>query len=355
MTRVTSIIAVLLSAAPLFAQRLSLDQIRNNLLNNPPNTGDLAIREETILALDDILKDDSSRTAQSVIDFYDFMMEKVNTELQDPVSAGASIWIMYNRGFVIKTPQVVFAFDLVHGWISALPAELIRQIEVLFISHKHMDHYHRSVADTVTAYGGYVVVPSEDSYMGNVPMAAGDGLTISGLRIKAHYGLHSVPVRIYEVTTPNGLKLLHTGDNQTSVTLPDVDSLDVLLLNAWVNESGQTSAMAGMRNCIDRVNPTVMIPGHIQELHHDYVPGVSSSRVPYEWAFEVDDVPLTAEVQVMAWGEKYSVSGGAVGILKHDQNLSLPKSFALHQNHPNPFNSSTTIIIGLPQSAELKV
>lgn len=341
---------------PLSAQELTLQQIQTNLLNNPPNTGDPTVREETILALDDILKNDSSRTSQGVHDFYTFMMEKVNTELQDTNSAGATIWMMYNHGFVIKTPQHVFAFDLVDGyigWSTELPPELLMQIDVLFISHRHGDHRDHSVVVAVLSNGGYVLIPSEYPYMGNVPMAAGDSITILGLNIIAHDGLHSTPVRIYEVTTPNGLKILHTGDNQTSETLPEVDSLDVLLLNAWVNESGATTAVVGMRNCINVLNPAIMIPGHIQELGHDYIPGNPASRVPYEWAFEVDDEPLTAEVQVMAWGERYFVSEELVGTIEYNENLSLSKSFALSQNYPNPFNPITTIKYGLPEPSDV--
>ena len=49
-----------------------------------------------------------------------------------------------------------------------------------------------------------------------------------------------------------------------------------------------------------------MIPGHIHELGHDYVPNKHSGRVPYEWSFFVDDIPIPSKVQVMAWGECYN-------------------------------------------------
>nr|NQU92652.1 MBL fold metallo-hydrolase [Bacteroidota bacterium] len=257
---------------------------------------------------------------------------------------------------LLRPPQIVFAFDLLDGyssWSTYLPTELVNQIQVLFISHNHADHYDQSIAASVIQNGGFVVVPTENSYMGNVPMAAGDTLTISGLKIKAHSGLHSTPMRIYEVTLPGGLNFLHTGDNQTSETLPEIDSLDILLLNAWVNESGSASAVIGMHNCISILEPSIIIPGHIQEMGHAYMPGNPTSRAIYEWAFEVDNVPVSSEIKVMTWGERYLVPQELIGIIENNKIIYTNGSFVLYDNSPNPFRRSTKIEYNLRKTANV--
>jgi len=57
-------------------------QFHSTMLDHPPSLTDPGIRQETILALD----------------------------------SGMAIWMMYNHGFIVKTPEVVFAFDLTDGY-----------------------------------------------------------------------------------------------------------------------------------------------------------------------------------------------------------------------------------------------
>jgi L-ascorbate metabolism protein UlaG (beta-lactamase superfamily) len=295
--------------SPLTGQVRTLPEIQSNLLNNPPVGGDPTTRKLSILDLDKILKNDSSRTAQSVFNFYTSMVDKVKEEMKDECSGQVAVWIMYNHGFIVKTAQMVFAFDLIDGykgWVYSLPDEIVNQINVLFISHEHIDHKDNQVIKRIKDNNGYVVCQNNETKInGNVHMEIGDTITLLGLQIVAHDMLHSVPGRIFEVTCPNGMKFLHTGDNQTSLTLPVVENVDFLLLNGWVNESGTTSAVTGMRRCIDKIKPGVMIPGHFQELSHDYHP-YPASRALYEWGFKIDDVPIGSSVFVMAWGEQYT-------------------------------------------------
>lgn len=271
-----------------------LGLIRETLLLHPPNTGDPAIREHTIMTLDEILKVESSRDSSNVFEFYSSMMQKVSDEIQDEVFDGIRIWMMYNHGFIIKTPQSTFAFDLIDGYSGwqivrnyELPDNVVNRIDVLFISHEHKDHTDELLIQKIKDNGRLVINTVEN-----------EPILTNGLHVQTHLGLHSVENRIFEVTTANGYKIVHTGDNQTSEALPDIENTDVLLLNAWVNESGTTYTSVGMKNCINKLKPALMIPGHIHELWHD-----ADSRAVYKWSYFIDNGSLPSSIQVMAWGE----------------------------------------------------
>ncbi len=285
-------------------------QIQALLRSNSPCDGSNESRNDAILALDGYLKNDASRWDPGIIALYENMMGFVESEINEPVLTGVRIWSMYNHGFIVKTPGTVFAFDLVHGypsWKYRIPDAILKQIQVLFVSHKHADHRDTSVSHAIMDFGGKVVTPLEDKLIGYdmVYVSPGEELDVAGLHVKVYDGLHGdIPVRMFEVTTPEGLTIMHTGDNQTSETLPAGLKVDILLLNAWVNESGSVPAMIGVRNSIKKLNPSLTILGHFQELSHSYDPSSVTSRLSYDSILAVDDVPLPGEVSIPVWGER---------------------------------------------------
>jgi len=280
------------------------EQIKINLWNNSPNLGNPVIREAVIMELDELLFDESSEGITRSFDFYTSTMQKVANEIDEEVVNGIRIWMMYNHGFIIKTPHNTIAFDLVDGYTDwqeqrsyELPDRILKFIDVLFISHEHVDHFDLSIIDRVKNHGGQVI--------SNVDI---NPMNINGLSIKTYNGIHTVPTRIFEVTTVDGYKIVHTGDNDNSEALPYLVDVDVLLLYAKTNESFTTYSSVGMRNCIYKLTPTITIPGHIHEFgqEHDSRAHDNDVRALYKWSFHITNnywIPTT--LQVMAWGEYF--------------------------------------------------
>ncbi len=274
-----------------------------------PSTLDIrAARQTAFETLDEILLHDRCALTPEVEAFYVRSMERVAEEMRAPVTRGVRVWMAYNHGFIVKTPNVVLAFDVVHGFEgwrrTRLPAALVEQIDVLFVSHDHGDHRDWRLFGSLIAAGKTGVVPSEVYFNYGIGMWPGERVTVAGVDVVAHDGLHSVPLRIYEVTTAEGFRILHTGDNQTSETLPFVTDIDLLLLNAWVNESGQATPMVGMRDSIDFIQPQVVLFGHMQELAHPYEPENLGARVAYGTPLQVLNEMVLDTAHLLLWGER---------------------------------------------------
>jgi L-ascorbate metabolism protein UlaG (beta-lactamase superfamily) len=247
-----------------------------------------------------------------VLAYYEARMARVAAELREPVTTGFRVWTMYNHGFIVKTPTAVFAFDLVEGktqwignaWVNKIPEEILARIDVLMVSHEHVDHWDNTdrIPSSVKAGGRMVLYPGLGLQRVSVTRLAFDKtvVQVKDLRITPHAGQHSVANMVYEVVTGEGYRIVHTGDNQTSVALPALQGVDVLLLNGWVNESGATTHQVGMQRAMDKLKPAVMIPGHLMEISRP-----RSGWYPYVGALTVQNTPLQrTNVVVTTWGER---------------------------------------------------
>ncbi len=305
------LVIIFLSFNISFAQMYSFSGIKENFFQERPQTGNLIIRENSFGSIDDLILGTFPPLHYGTQAFYIEMLEKAFLEIQiEQVTEGATIWQIYNHGFVVKTPSICLGFDLYDYFDIPEFIKLAELIDVYFISHEHGDHFSNALIRAVDDLDKPVVGPAEFDRI-PVKMNAGDSRVISNLTVVAHDGLHSIPVRQFEVITPEGLKFLHTGDNQTSLTLPSIDDIDVLMLNAWINESGWTSWIEGVRIAIDKLKPVVTLPGHILELGH-----LGSIIVPYRDVITTDNGNLASEYYILAWGERYhynNTSNDAIG------------------------------------------
>jgi hypothetical protein len=292
-----------LSDQKAYAQLYNFTEIRENLLMHRPQTGDPEIRKNSICSIDELVLY-SNIPHYEIHKFYRLMQEKAMIEIRnEQVEEGATVWQIYNHGFIVKTPTVLLGFDLYDYYGSANLEKLADILDVMFISHNHTDHLCPELEQAMLNRNKPVIRNVNPAVThASTTINLGDSVNVLNLIVTQHAGLHSIAIQMFEVITPEGIKIFHTGDNQTSETIPFIEDVDILLLNAWVNESGYTSSITGSRNAINKVKPIVTLPGHILELGH-VISG--SYTVTYSDAFIVNDIDLGCEYHVLAWGERY--------------------------------------------------
>lgn len=298
----------------------------------PPQYPEPRERYLGLLLLDAVLHDVYAAYREPVQNFYHSRIEAALREIEGAqVEEGAMIWKLYNMGFIVRTPTVTLAFDLVRGDSSrsegfALSDEIMNrfvdQCDVLFISHRHRDHIEMPVALRFIAQGKPVVAPPQ-VWSGQ---EIHDSLTL--LERKAHE-LQTLPIQNGErelkvvvypghqmantennvplVFTPEGMSFSHTGDqiNEGDFMI-DYDwidkvaehhEVDVFMPNCWTNEH---------LRIVEGFDPKLVLPAHENELGHPI-----DDRVPY-WG-DSDYLNLTYPelkasdypVIVMTWGESF--------------------------------------------------
>jgi hypothetical protein len=315
------------------AQSNNFSEIRENLLMNRPQTGDLEIRKQSFACIDELVTGSYSKQQDEIYKFYRLMLEKAMIEINnEKVESGATVWQIYNHGFIVKTPSVLLAFDLYDYYGCAHLKELAGLLDVMFITHNHTDHLSPELEQEMVKLNKPVIRSVNSSVThASTTINVGDSINEVKLLVTQHTGLHSIAIQMFEVVTPEGIKIFHTGDNQTSETLPVVNNVDILLLNAWVNESGWTSSIEGSRNAINKIKPKVTLPGHILEIGHVLSAGYV---VTYSEVFMVNEIDLGCEYYVLMWGERY-----------HFDNSSNDTIRPNHINNPQSQITNDSIII----------
>ena len=302
----------------------ALRWIDSILVAHPANGGDPAMRMHAHLMLDEPLHLRSATSLTSVQRFLRGNIDRALGQMRtEEVADGVTIWKLYNHGFVVKTANHCWAHDLYAGPDSSSMTDeqidgILDQVEALFCSHWHGDHSSAPVIARALARGIPVLVSplpegewgvSTRERVGGVtgPDGAPRHVTVVELGGSGNVGeiaYHAYPGHQGDmpndvfVVSADGMTVMQTGDQSNDDDFAWIDSVDVeydvdvLLPNVWTTD---------ISRMIDGVKPRVVVPGHENELGHNF-----EHREPYAQAYERLE-GVGCDWHVLAWGERVHI------------------------------------------------
>ena len=232
--------------------------------------------------------------------WYDAAFDKVLREVRDEkvLPGEVKLWLVYNIGYIIKTPTHCFSIDLHHRRAS----ELVPLLDFALVTHNHPDHHTLDFLFAIGRAGKKIYsnfFPSNYAYS----KAAEREIYISPtLTLRTFESDHNnrLPgfVMPFEVICGTGKEvcvIYASGDSRYAEQLnPRSAKVDIYIVHP---RNGMD-----VRNAARKINPEVVFISHLLELHHNY----NKWRMTFaEGYIEAEKVrSLGKKAVVPMWGEK---------------------------------------------------
>ena len=222
----------------------------------------------------------------------------------DVVEEGtAHIWMLYNMGYVIKTPSGSFAIDIMHRWASKLEPYL----DFLCITHNHQDHYDEGLINAMLEAGKPVLsnyIAGGKEYTSTSPTT----YTIGNFSIRTSITDHNNSglsnfVTVFTIdcdADSNHLTLMHTGDSnyKPSQYKNILSSVNILIPRYAPNALTENNIIGTGGG---QTKPDYVLLSHILELTHI---SAEESRWSLPMALERASQIHCDRTYVPMWGEK---------------------------------------------------
>ena len=222
----------------------------------------------------------------------------------DVVEEGtAHIWMLYNMGYVIKTPSGCFAIDIMHRWADKLEPYL----DFLCVTHNHQDHYDEGLIEAMLEAGKPVLsnyIAEGKVYTSTVQTT----YTIGNFSIRTSITDHNNSglsnfVTVFTIdcgADSNHLTLMHTGDSnyKPSQYTNILGSVNILIPRYAPNALTENNIIGTGSG---QTQPDYVLLSHILELTHI---SAEESRWSLPMALERASQIQCDQTYVPMWGEK---------------------------------------------------
>lgn len=240
---------------------------------------------------------------EDILACYDAAFDRVLDGVTNlkPAAGEVHLYLLYNMGYVVKTPSGCFAVDIFHR----RAAELEPYLDFLCITHIHQDHKSEALIKAMMSAGKPVVQNFLDTPGYEYTSTAAKDYKLGGFKLHTFITSHNndaaknVPVTVFQIDCgkENGdFTVLHSGDSNFTAAQYDVTSgIDVYIPRYAPNELAENNVIGAV------FYPKYVLLSHILELSHT---DPDSSRWTLDQGLARAALLACPDTYLPFWGER---------------------------------------------------
>jgi len=237
--------------------------------------------------------------SKAMLAFYNAAFEKVLAEIktQTPKNGEVFLWLIYNMGYIVKTPNACFGIDIP----VRRAAELAPYLDFLLITHNHSDHFDTELVAAMQKQDKPVISNFiNNSYMSKIARE----YKVKGVSITARPADHNAVAKNFVMTfeidcgeDSGNISIFHVGDSCDYKQLAPQKSVDIFIPHVAVG--------LDIPKCVNTsIKPKLTLVSHCLELSH----AVDKWRWSYDFCLNVCASCKNKHAVLPVWGEKIAYS-----------------------------------------------
>ena len=229
--------------------------------------------------------------------FLNKAFDKVKKEVRTTkVKEGTvAVWLLYNMGYIVKTPTTIFAIDL----YSKHADELLDMVDFVMITHAHGDHKTKNVVEGMTKRNKPILAAFDIEGANVMKIEDGKTYDMGDVKVRTTIGDHNKRLLIYVTSyeidcgaNTNNTVIFHTGDSNNYKQLNPQKQVDIFIPHMSVGLK--------IQKAIDKFQPHHVFLSHLQELGHK----IDKWRWTFHDALKLKGKLTHDHVWIPCWGEK---------------------------------------------------